>query len=77
MCSASDFEEVMRRVTFTPAGGSSGNHTQCFYVHAVPDKLVEGKESFSLVMTSQDSGVYLENSRAVVVISDKDGQFYL
>jgi len=60
-------------VTFSPAGGSPGNQTQCFYVRAVPDKLVEGEESFRLEMTSQDNGVHLENDRAVVTITDKDG----
>ncbi len=73
-CSADDFVVVRRRLTFSPLSTNPSNITICFDVHAVPDKLVEQREDFSLVLNSRDIAVKFVNTVALVTITDEDGK---
>ena len=66
----SDYVEIFMVLTFL--AGSANGTMRCFDITIEDDTALEGEETFTVTLTTQDS-VLLEEDEILVTISDNDG----
>ena len=64
---SSDYTSVYENLVFNESG------VQCYNITIIMDDTVESEETFSVVLTSQDSRVDVEEYWVPVTIADSDG----